>query len=124
MRSATTLGPQSHKTKPSDASGAPVVSRELRCAMQFAGQHDAEIRCNGHHKAAPMMALSVRWTNFSSGLVSERRRKALDRTSARIVGIGLFRSSPLLALLIAARAFILLVSQRWGLCGGLATIAE
>jgi len=34
-----------------------------------------------------------RWATFSSGWVSELRRKALDRTSRWIVGIGLFRSS-------------------------------
>jgi hypothetical protein len=33
-----------------------------------------------------------RWTNFSSGWASERRRKALDR-SLRLVGIRLFRSA-------------------------------
>jgi len=40
-----------------------------------------------------------RWTNFSSGWASEQRRKPLDRTSARMVGIGLFRSSPVFCLL-------------------------
>src|SRR5215471_21525123 len=34
-----------------------------------------------------------RWTNFSSGWASERRRKALDRKRSSVVGIQLFRSS-------------------------------
>jgi len=46
--------------------------------------------------------------------------KPLDRRHRALS----FAVGTLLALLIAVGMFLLLVSQRWGLCGGLATIAE
>jgi hypothetical protein len=39
-----------------------------------------------------------RWTNFSSGWVSEQRRKALDRKRSSLVGTRLLRSSSVLCL--------------------------
>jgi hypothetical protein len=54
-----------------------------------------------------------RWAIFSSGWVSERRRKALDRKGSSPVGLGYFvPDGTLLALLIAVGAFILLVSRQ------------
>jgi hypothetical protein len=54
-----------------------------------------------------------RWATFSSGWVSERRRKALgSKPSANRHPIVSFAVGILLALLIAAGAFVLLVSQQ------------
>jgi hypothetical protein len=80
--------------------------------MQFAGQHDAEIRCNGHHKAAPMMALSAMdkllfWLGIGAAQKGAGSKPTKDRHPVVPFVFGI-----LIAVLIAAGAFILLVSQR------------